>query len=299
MIFRVEKTKNYTVMSNFHLREKEMSLKAKGLLSWMLSNTDDWDYSIEGIVANCKENRTAIKTALQELIKFGYLEIKKLMPESYTDEDGNKVVVRGRIEYEYIVHEEAIEIPSVDVEIQDAENVCVENHTQRNTKASNTNKQNKNSSKEELRTQDFQFGYKKPRAKKENLYSKCTTMIDDFSDNPTVRKDLHDYLALLLEMKKEGKQFYTNTWKGLLRKLGEISSDPNVQHESILYSIQKGYIGFYNPADRQGFKSGSYDIRKDKPWEKGVTSETYTEEEKKEIDRQTAEREARGEQVWY
>lgn len=164
---------------------------------------------------------------------------------------------------------------------------------------SNTNNNNKNSSKEELHTQDFQFGYKKPRAKKENLYSKCTAMIDDFSDNPTVRKDLHDYLALLLEMKKEGKQFYTNTWKGLLRKLGEISSDPNVQHESILYSIQKGYIGFYNPADRQGFKSGSCDIRKGKPWEKGVTSETYTEEEKREIDRQTAEREARGEQVWY
>ena len=77
MIFRVEKTQNYTVMSNRHLREKNMSLKAKGLLSWMLSNDDDWDYSIAGIVANCKESEVAIKSALKELQEFGYLEVKK------------------------------------------------------------------------------------------------------------------------------------------------------------------------------------------------------------------------------
>ena len=46
MVFRVQKNKNYTTMSNYHLRDKNLSLKAKGLLSWMLSNNDDWDYSI-------------------------------------------------------------------------------------------------------------------------------------------------------------------------------------------------------------------------------------------------------------
>jgi hypothetical protein len=66
-IFRVEHTKNYTLMSNAHFKEKEMSLKAKGLLSFMLSLPDDWDYSINGLVAVCKENETAIRSALNEL----------------------------------------------------------------------------------------------------------------------------------------------------------------------------------------------------------------------------------------
>ena len=55
-VFRINKTKNYTVMSNHHLREKKMSLKAKGLLSMMLSLPDDWNYSIAGLVSICKEN---------------------------------------------------------------------------------------------------------------------------------------------------------------------------------------------------------------------------------------------------
>lgn len=66
-VIRVEKTKNYTVMSNYHFKEKEMSLKAKGLLSLMLSLPDNWDYTIAGLVTICKENESAIKSALDEL----------------------------------------------------------------------------------------------------------------------------------------------------------------------------------------------------------------------------------------
>ena len=55
-IFRVNKNKDYTVMSNYHLRDKNMSFKAKGLLSVMLSLPDDWDYSIKGIISISKEN---------------------------------------------------------------------------------------------------------------------------------------------------------------------------------------------------------------------------------------------------
>jgi len=158
-------------------------------------------------------------------------------------------------------------------------------------------KKEKNSSKEELHSQEFQFG-KQSKPKKANLYTKCVDMINDFTDNEMIRSDLHDYLYLLMEMRKDGKPFYTNTWKGLLRKLKEISSDPNIQHDSILYSMQKGYIGFYDPKDRN-FSSKPTDVRKGKAWEEGLSCETYTEEEKREIDRQTAEREAMGEQVWY
>ena len=54
-VFRVEKTRNYTVMSNHHLRDKSLSLKAKGLLSLMLSLPEDWDYTTRGLAYICKE----------------------------------------------------------------------------------------------------------------------------------------------------------------------------------------------------------------------------------------------------
>ena len=88
-VFRVDKTKDYTVMSNYHLRDKNLTLKAKGLLSWMLSNTDGWDYSVNGIVAVMKENRDAICSALAELEDYGYLTRRQVR-------DGGKF---GGVEY--------------------------------------------------------------------------------------------------------------------------------------------------------------------------------------------------------
>lgn len=135
-IFRVDKNGDYTVMSNYHLREKEMSLKAIGLLSKMLSLPDNWDYSLSGLVAICKENESAIKTTLQELKDFGYLEIVKKYPQS-TD--------TGRIEYEYIVYEKPKqEGKKQEVENQPLEIQPLENHTQLNTNILNTNESNTN-----------------------------------------------------------------------------------------------------------------------------------------------------------
>lgn len=72
-IIRVNKNSNYTVMSNFHLRDKRLSLKAKGLLSYMLSCRDDWDFSVTGLRAVLKEGKDAITAALHELEETGYL----------------------------------------------------------------------------------------------------------------------------------------------------------------------------------------------------------------------------------
>ncbi len=72
-IIRVNKTKNYTVLSNHHFKEKNMSLKAKGLLSLMLSLPDDWNYSIAGLVSLSKDGKDSVMAALAELEKFGYL----------------------------------------------------------------------------------------------------------------------------------------------------------------------------------------------------------------------------------
>lgn len=99
-IFRVNKEKDYVVMNKSHFKEKKMSLKAKGLLSEMLSLPDEWDYSINGLVAINKESKETIRSVLLELKEFGYLEVTKLMPNATNS---------GRIEYIYDIYEEPIQ----------------------------------------------------------------------------------------------------------------------------------------------------------------------------------------------
>ena len=130
--YRVHKTKDYTVMSNTHLRDKNMSLKAKGLLSVMLSLPDDWDYSINGFCAICLENETSIKSALRELKDNGYLVIDKKMPNETSS---------GRIEYIYNVYEQPHlkqEVEKQGIENQPLEFQAVENHGQLSTYISST-----------------------------------------------------------------------------------------------------------------------------------------------------------------
>ena len=78
-VFRVEKTKDYTVMSNHHLRNSELSLRAKGLLSQILSLPDGWDYTIAGLAKINKEGKDAVRAAVQELEKAGYIERRQKM----------------------------------------------------------------------------------------------------------------------------------------------------------------------------------------------------------------------------
>lgn len=82
-VFRINKTNNFTVMSNYHFKEKKMSLKSKGLLSLMLSLPETWDYSIAGLAALSKDGKDSVMSALAELEKFGYLTRKRI-----TDDKG-------------------------------------------------------------------------------------------------------------------------------------------------------------------------------------------------------------------
>lgn len=93
-IFRINKTNNYTVMSNIHLRDKNLSYRAKGLLSFMLSLPKDWDYSVNGLAKISKENVKAVRTILKELEEFRYLERKRIQLEN------------GRFDYDYYIYEE-------------------------------------------------------------------------------------------------------------------------------------------------------------------------------------------------
>lgn len=76
---RVHKTGNFTIMSNYHFKEKRMSLKAKGLLSLMLSLPDDWNYSVSGLVTLSKDGKDSVMSALAELEKFGYLTRERVV----------------------------------------------------------------------------------------------------------------------------------------------------------------------------------------------------------------------------
>ena len=94
-VFRVEKTKDFTIMCNHHLRNVSLSLKAKGLLSLMLSLPEDWDYTTKGLAHICKDGVDSISTAIKELERHGYLTRRRLRNENgqlgdieYTIHDG-------------------------------------------------------------------------------------------------------------------------------------------------------------------------------------------------------------------
>ena len=80
-VYRVERTRDYTVMSNHHLKDPGLSLKAKGLLAIMLSLPDDWNYSTRGLAAICKEGVEAIGNTLKELERAGYVVRRQLRGE--------------------------------------------------------------------------------------------------------------------------------------------------------------------------------------------------------------------------
>ena len=132
-IIRVEKNRNYTVMSNCHLADRRLSLKAIGLLSKMLSLPDEWDYTIAGLTTICCEGKAAIATAIQELEATGYIVRRQLRTK-----DG---AFGGN---EYIVREEPIDkdAPLTDFRLTDnpsAENPSTENLPQLNTNIASTN----------------------------------------------------------------------------------------------------------------------------------------------------------------
>lgn len=134
-VFKIEKNNNYTVMSNYHLRDKNLSYKAKGLLSFMLSLPEDWDYSLAGLCSISKEGRDGIRSILKELQEYHYLEIEKVRGE------------KGYFEYNYLIYEipHFVELEN-DKEYPDMENPHldipdVEEPTQINTNIINTKKQ--------------------------------------------------------------------------------------------------------------------------------------------------------------
>lgn len=159
-VFRVDRNKNYTHMANYHFRDRELSLRAKGLLSLMLSLPEDWDYSLAGLTTLSGDGESATRAALKELEKKGFLERKPIR------ESGKFV------DWEYLIYEKPVGEKPVVEKPQVAnpllEKPVVENRTQLNTKESNTNQSSTNevSTKQDIYPFDeFWSAYPKKKAK--------------------------------------------------------------------------------------------------------------------------------------
>jgi hypothetical protein len=152
--FRVNKNVNYTVMSNHHLQDKRLSLKAKGLLSYMLSLPDDWDYSLKGLTTGCRDGIDSVRSTVRELEARGYLRRSKVRD------------ARGRIvDYNYEVFELPQKESAEDVPVPASDSPSSENPTsgfptlenpiQQNTNKQNTKRQSTNLSGQTAETEDF------------------------------------------------------------------------------------------------------------------------------------------------
>ena len=145
-VFRVERNTGYTVMSNHHLRNKELTLKAKGLLSQMLSLPEDWDYTLAGLSYINRESIDAIRTAVWELEKAGYITRRQ-----GRDEKGKMTAI------EYTIYEQP-QPPELDCPVLEnptadnptTENPTSENPMQLNKDISRTNLQKKEKSNTDL-----------------------------------------------------------------------------------------------------------------------------------------------------
>ena len=152
-VFRVERNTGYTVMSNHHLRNKELSLKAKGLLSQMLSLQEDWDYTLAGLSYINRESIDAIRTAVWELEKAGYITRRQ-----GRDEKGKMTAI------EYTIYEQpqppALKNPTADNPI--LENPTPDNPTSENPMQLNKDIQKTDLSKKEKSNTDLSNNHSIP-----------------------------------------------------------------------------------------------------------------------------------------
>ena len=224
-VIRVNKTDNYTIMSNSHLRDKDLSLKAKGLLSQMLSLPPNWDYTVNGLVAINSEKKAAITSTLKELQVHGYLVITKKMPNE---------TASGRIEYVYDIYEEKQGIKKQGTEKQDTENQGlefqgIENQPQLNTDELNTEKSS----------------IKEKRKKK-------TSIVEAFTSNADLIQTINDFIEMRKEIKKPMTEKALTI---LLNKLKELSTDEQTQIKILNQSIEHCWQSVY-PLKAEEGKNG-------------------------------------------
>lgn len=228
-VIRVHKTKDYTVMSNTHFREKKMSLKAKGLLSLMISLPDDWDYSIAGLTTLSKDGKDSVMSALNELEEFGYLKRTRI-----TDDKGK---FAG---YDYDIFEQP-QSENPYAENPNTGNPNTENPPQYITKQSITKKQNTNV-----------IEIKKER-KSKTAANSFDILIENYLETANISEidEVRGLLQEWLKVRKAKRAAMTDKAIELnLQKLNELSAKSNLSVAEYLKEvIMRGWQAFYEIKD--------------------------------------------------
>lgn len=207
-VYRVERTRDYTVMSNFHLKDTSLSLKAKGLLSMFLSFPEDWNYSTRGLAAICKEGVDAIGSTIKELEKVGYIIRRQLRGAN------------GRItDTEYIIYEkpqppepptpdvDKPDMPPPDMVSPDTENPDMAaphmekpaqlNINQFKTQKSNTQRSNTHSFLPPAPSAALVEGTKEIFERRDEIWDQVEY---DLIVTPTNREQLNEFVEIMLEV---------------------------------------------------------------------------------------------------
>lgn len=226
-VLRVEKNTNYSTMCNEHLKDMNLSLKAKGLLSIMLSLPDEWHYSVKGLKAICLESINTINGILQELEENGYLL-------------RNRIYCNGKIsEWEYVIFEskekKKLYLENLDIKNEDIENEDIENQDIENEDVYKYTKQ--------LSTKELSTNKSSTKEKKETYVS----ILNDYTQNEELKESLQSFI----EMRKKIKGFTVNAFKLNLKKLDKLAIDDYTKIEIVNRSVMNSWKSFFELNNKQ------------------------------------------------
>ncbi len=248
-MIKVHKTKDYTVMSRSHLRDKGLSLKAKGLMSLMLSLPEDWDYSVKGLATLSKDGKESVMGAIKELEEHGYLVRTQI-------KDNN-----GRfVGYDY----EAFEKPSTGkpfTENPTTENPTTENPTQYNIEQYSKEKY----IIEENNIKDTYIKKESSLKRKEEEIKNKEKKEKELPFSEELNTAIEEWFAY----KKEKKQTYTAIGKKqLLNRLKEMVGKHNETYvaEVIRYSMSQNWQGIYEPKLTENKNISKQSLLPDDSW---------------------------------
>jgi len=227
-VIRVEKNGNYTTMCNVHLRDGNLSLKAKGLLSLMLSLPDSWDYSVAGLVKITREGKTVILSTLKELKEAGYIVVKKFFPNE-TDS--------GRYEYEYTVYEVP---PSKTSDQKQAPcNKVLETSTLKQEPC-NKHLETRSLNNSFNQSSIVSTAIKELKASKEKG-------IDGVLEEYAMSDELKNVIREFATMRKQSRKpiVSDHALRLLIKKLKELASDEPTQIAIVNQSVMNSWLSFY------------------------------------------------------
>lgn len=226
-VIRVNKTKDYTVMANYHFRDKNLSLKAKGLLSMMLSLPDGWGYSVDGLTKLSADGRDSVMATLKELEKLHYLKRSRVRDEA------------GKLgESIYDIYEHPL------TEKPKLENPTLDKPTLGNPTLLNTNR---------LNTKELNTNNKKVS----KAQSKPVENFDSIIQKSTESTELRDALIEFVKFRKLIKKPMTNkALELIIAKLNKLGVSDRERVAIINQSIERGWAGVFSLKDEEPQSKG-------------------------------------------